>query len=348
MDRMMDEMMGPGADRAMMEQMLGPAERDYLWSVQSAVWLAGGFAGLVAVVLSLLLARQIASPARALTVAAQRVASGDYDQQVPVRSVDELGELAVAFNSMARALGRQEELRRRLAADIAHELRTPLAIIQANLEAMLDGVRPLSTAAVVGVHEETQLLARLITDLQDLSLAEAGHLTLRREPTDLGALACASVAKFESRAEDKGVGLEVESAENLPGADVDPDRVAQVLGNLLDNALRHTPEGGLITVRVQSAAAPGVVQITVADSGPGIPAEHLPYIFERFYRADSARSRKQGGSGIGLAVVKQLTEAHGGRVHVESPSDRGASFRVQFPAHTEAGERPPTRNSSPG
>ncbi len=334
MDRMMDEMMGPGAGRAMMERMLGPAERDYLSSVQTAVWVAGGLAGLVAVALGLLLARQIASPARALTAAARRVAGGDYAQRVPVRSRDELGELAMAFNSMAEALGHQEELRRRLVADIAHELRTPLAIIQANLEALLDGVRPLSTAAVADIHEETQLLARLVTDLRDLSLAEAGQLTLRREPTDLGALAHGSVTKFEAPARDKGVRLRLEVPDALPTADVDPDRAAQILGNLLDNALRHTPEGGLITVSVQPA--PGGVRVTVADSGPGIPAEHLPCIFDRFYRADLARSRKLGGSGIGLAVVRQLTEAHGGRVRVESSAGRGAVFHLEFPVTASA------------
>ncbi len=334
MDRMMDEMMGPGAGRAMMERMLGPAERDYLSSVQTAVWVAGGLAGLVAVALGLLLARQIASPARALTAAARQVAGGDYAQRVPVRSRDELGELAMAFNSMAEALGHQEELRRRLVADIAHELRTPLAIIQANLEALLDGVRPLSTAAVADIHEETQLLARLVTDLRDLSLAEAGQLTLRREPTDLGALAHGSVTKFEAPARDKGVRLRLEVPDALPTADVDPDRAAQILGNLLDNALRHTPEGGLITVSVQPA--PGGVRVTVADSGPGIPAEHLPCIFDRFYRADLARSRKLGGSGIGLAVVRQLTEAHGGRVRVESSAGRGAVFHLEFPVTASA------------
>lgn len=340
MDRMMDEMMGPGAGRAMVERMLGPAERDYLSSVQTAVWVAGGLAGLVAVALGLLLARQIASPTRALTAAARLVADGDYGQRVPVRSRDELGELAVAFNSMAEALGHQEELRRRLVADIAHELRTPLAIIQANLEAILDGVRPLSTAAVEDIHEETQLLARLVTDLRDLSLAEAGQLTLRREPTDLGALARAAVTKFEARARDKGIRLRLEAADVLPQANVDPDRAAQILGNLLDNALRHTPEDGMITVSVQPA--PDAVQVTVADSGPGIPTEHLPYIFDRFYRADPARSRKQGGSGIGLAVVKQLTEAHGARVRVESSAGQGTVFHLQFPIAASAAARVPS------
>jgi len=181
MDQMMDEMMGPEASQAAMEQMLGPAERAYLEAINSSLWLTGGLAALVAVALGLLFARQIAGPVRALTTAARRLGAGDLDQRVPVRGRrDELGELAEAFNSMAEAVGRQEMLRRQMAADIAHELRTPLAVIQANLEAMLDGIRPLSAEEVADVHRETQLLSRLVTDLRDLSLAETGQLPYRR------------------------------------------------------------------------------------------------------------------------------------------------------------------------
>ena len=241
MGSMMDEMMGPGAGRAMLEQMVGPAERAYLASLRGALWLAGAIAALAAIGLSFLLARQIAAPVRALTVAARRMAAGDLRQQVPVRSGDELGELASAFNGLATALAHQEALRHQMAADIAHELRTPLAIIQANLEALLDGVRPLSTEAVADIHEETQLLARLVADLRDLSLAEAGQLPLQRESLPLEVLARVSSERFTPQATAKGVQLNVEAADNLPPVTIDPDRVAQVLRNLLDNALRHTP-----------------------------------------------------------------------------------------------------------
>ncbi len=341
MDRMMDEMMEPSASQAAMEQMMGPAEQAYLAAVENAVWLAGGLAALAAVALSLLFARQISGPVQALTVAARRMGGGDFDQRVLVRTRDELGELAAAFNSMAEAVGRQEMLRRQMAVDIAHELRTPLAVIQANLEAMLDGVRPLSAEAVADVHQETQLLARLVTDLRDLSLAETGQLPLRKEPTDLGVLAQASIARFSSRAEEKGVRLAVEAADDLPPANVDPDRIAQVLGNLMDNALRHTPPGGEVAVKLGSDAGRDRVQLTVRDTGRGIPAEHLPNVFERFYRADRARSRAAGGSGIGLAVVKQLVEAHGGRVWAESLPGQGASFGFALPTADTKADLPP-------
>ncbi len=333
MDQMMDEMMGPEASQAAMEQMLGPAERAYLASINSSLWLAGGLAALVAVALGLLFARQIAGPVRSLTTAARRLGAGDLDQRVSVRGRrDELGELAEAFNSMAEAVGRQEMLRRQMAADIAHELRTPLAVIQANLEAMLDGVRPLSAEEVADVHRETRLLSRLVTDLRDLSLAETGQLPLRKKLTDLSELVRTSVARFSAQAEEKGVRLDAEAADGKLSADVDPDRIAQVLGNLLDNALRHTPAGGEVMVCLQPGAQRDEVRVTVRDTGSGIPEEHLPNIFERFYRADRARTRTDGGSGIGLAVVRQLIEAQGGRVWAESQPGKGATFGFVLPA----------------
>ena len=344
MGRMMDEMMGPEASRKMVEEVIGPAERAYLEAVTGSLWVAGGLAVLAAVGVGLLLARQISGPLRDLTAAARRVASGDLEGRVPVRSRDELGELAAAFNSMAEAVGRQRALRRRMAADVAHELRTPLAVIQAELEAMLDGVRPLSAESVADVHGETRLLSRLVDDLRDLSLAETGQLPLRKEATDMGELALTSAARFAPRAEEGGVGLEVEAADGLPPADVDPDRISQVLGNLLENALRHTPPGGRVTLRVGPASRPATLEATVSDTGPGIPVEHLPNVFEHFYRADGARSRSAGGSGIGLAVVKQLIEAHGGRVWAESPPGRGATFGLTLPVVPAA----PRPNVQPG
>ncbi|QIN85378.1 HAMP domain-containing protein (plasmid) [Rubrobacter tropicus] len=340
MGRMMDEMMGPEASRQMVEEVIGPAERAYLEAIAGSLWVAGGLAVLAAVGVGLLLARQISGPLRDLTAAARRVAGGDLEGRVPVRSRDELGELAAAFNSMAEAVGRQQALRRRMAADVAHELRTPLAVIQADLEAMLDGVRPLSAEAVADVHGETRLLSRLIDDLRDLSLAETGQLPLRREPTGLGELARTSAARFAPRAEERGVGLEVEAAGDLPRADVDPDRISQVLGNLLENALRHTPPGGRVTLRVGPASRPATLEATVSDTGSGIPSEHLPNVFEHFYRADGARSRRDGGSGIGLAVVKQLVEAHGGRVWAESAPGQGSTFGLSLPAAPPSDAQP--------
>ncbi|MDP9458555.1 MAG: ATP-binding protein [Actinomycetota bacterium] len=338
MDRMMDEMMGPEASQAAMEQMFGPAERAYIEAVNGSLWLAGLVAALAAVALGLLFARRISGPIRTLTFAARRLGAGDLEGRAPVDDRrDELGELAEAFNSMAEAVGRQEMLRRRMAADIAHELRNPLAVIQANLEAMLDGVRPLSAEEVADVHRETQLLSRLVTDLRDLSLAETGQLPLRKELTNLSTLVRTGVARFSSRAEERGVRLDAEVSEDSPRAEVDPDRVAQVLGNLLDNALRHAPPGGEVVVRLELGAQRDEVRVTVHDTGSGIPEEHLPNVFERFYRADRARTRTDGGSGIGLAVVKQLVEAHGGRVWAESRSGKGTTFGFALPAAAESG-----------
>ncbi len=336
MSRMMDQMMGQGSGGAMLDQMLGPAERSYLQSVHSALWVAGCIAAVAAVVLSVLLARQITAPTRALTIATRQLAAGDYKQRVPVRSDDEVGELATAFNALAEALAHQQTLRRQMAADIAHELRTPLAVIQANLEALLDGIRPLSSAAIADIHQETQLLARLIADLRDLSLAEAGQLPLHREPTDVAELVRLSGGRFTSQAADKGIQLVVESEEGLPHVNVDPDRFTKVLGNLLDNALRHTPSGGIVTIRVEGGPQPDTVQVTVRDTGKGIAPEHMPNIFDRFYRADQARSRAAGGSGIGLAVVKQIVEAHGGRVWGESVPRQGTCFGLVFPVDRPA------------
>ena len=335
---MMDEMMGPAASQRMMESMVGPAEEAYLVAIHNALWIAALVAALAAVALGLLLARRITRPLGDLNRAASQIAQGDYGQRVPVRSDDELGDLAASFNTMAEAVDRQERLRRQMAADIAHELRNPLAIVQGDLEAMLDGVRPLSKDAVASVHEETRLLSRLITDLRDLSLAEAGQLPLQREPTDLGELARASVERLVSRALDKGVDLRAEAPEDtegLPEAYVDPDRISQVLGNLVENAIRHTPEGGRIMVSLEPENGGQTVRVTVHDTGAGVPEDHLPNVFERFYRADRSRSRSGGGSGIGLAVVKQLVEAHDGRVWVQSTSGEGASFDFTLPANGE-------------
>ncbi len=345
MGRMMDERMGPAASQQMMEQMMGPAEEAYLATIGDALWLAGGIAASVAVVLGLLLARRITRPLWDLNRAARQIAQGDYEQRVTVRSDDELGELAASFNTMAKAVGRQEHLRRQMAADIAHEIRNPLAIVQGDLEAMLDGVRPLSREAVASVHEETQLLSRLIADLRDLSLAEAGQLPLQRRPTDLGELARASVGRLASRVRDKEIDLRTEVSEDtegLPKVEADPDRISQVLANLLENALRHTPESGRVMVSLEPEDGEEAVRMTVHDTGAGVPEDDLPNVFERFYRADPARSRAEGGSGVGLAVVKQLVEAHGGRVSVQSTPGQGASFGFTLPA-VGTGPRVPKR-----
>lgn len=326
----------------------------FLGSVNRSILLAGLMAGVIALGLGSLLFFQITAPIRNLTAAARAIAAGDLSRRVPVRSRDELGELAQTFNTMAESLAQAEEQRRHMVADIAHELRTPLSVIQGNLEAMLDGVLPLDAGQVASVHEETLLLGRLIADLRLLSLAEAGQLKLERTQTDLGDLIHKVVERMRSQAQEKDVTLQVDLPATLPALFLDTDRITQVIGNLLSNALRYTPAGGQVSIHssvISNQSGTGGelttdadvtdiydirwLLVTVTDTGTGIAPEDLPYIFDRFYRADKSRARISGGSGLGLAIVKHLAEAHGGQVWAESPVFRepgepGYGTRVSF------------------
>jgi two-component system OmpR family sensor kinase/two-component system sensor histidine kinase BaeS len=306
---------------------------NFLAGVQQSTWIGSLAAALIALVLGFILFRQIVAPVGAVTSAAQRIAAGQLDQRVPVHSQDEIGQLATSFNQMADALANDRQLRRTMIADIAHELRTPLTVIQANLEAMLDGVLPTSSEEIASLRDEAALLKRLIDDLRLLSLAEAGQLKLEREPVDVGALATSAIEHVRPQAEAGGVELETEIAAHLPVVNADADRLRQVIGNLLSNALRHTPGGGRVTLRatLQSSRQP-VIKVEVIDTGTGIALEDLPHVFDRFYRADKSRSRSSGGSGIGLTIVKQLVEAHSGQVGVESQPGKGTTFSFTLPA----------------
>jgi two-component system OmpR family sensor kinase len=320
---------------------------DFVSAVNGSTWLAGLAAGVLALVLGLLLFRQIVAPVRAVTTAAQHLAAGQLDRRVPVTSQDEVGQLARTFNHMAEALARDRQLRQTMMADIAHELRTPLSIIQANLEAMLDGVLPASPPEIASLHDETTLLSRLVADLRLLSLAEAGQLKLERAETDPGDLVKKVVDRMATQAHENEITLVTDIAPNLPWLEVDADRISQAIGNLVSNALRYTPTGGTVTVRAyigaanpQSASARHptkderrpVIIIKVSDTGPGIAPADLPHVFDRFYRADKSRSRASGGSGIGLAIVKQLVEAHGGQVGVASQAGQGTTFTITLPS----------------
>jgi signal transduction histidine kinase len=270
-----------------------------------------------------------------LTAAVRRMEAGDLSQRVEITSRDEIGDLARAFNLMADGLARLEELRRQLVTDVAHELRTPLSNIRGYLEALQDGVVEPDRRIVDSLHEETMLLNRLVDDLQELSLAEAGQLRLDRHPVALADVVDRAVEAVRPRAAAKGVELQVDLPEDLPLVDVDPRRIGQVLRNLLDNGLTHTGPGGEIGIAARASGQ--WVEVSVRDTGTGIAAEDLPYVFDRFYRADRSRSRATGGAGLGLAIVKQLVEAHGGRVEVESEVGRGTEFTFTVPlSHREA------------
>ncbi len=318
----------------------------YLEAVAQATWIAGVLAVLAAVSLGLLLSRGITSPLRRLTLAAGRVASGDFSQRVEVGSRDELASLADAFNTMAASLAKTEEQRRRLFSDIAHELKTPISVIQGNVEAIMDGVVDATPDRMASLRDETLLLSRLVTDLRDLSLAEAGQLKLHAEPANLEEILKSAVAGMQPEADGRGVRVEASIAGGLPPVLVDPDRVGQILRNLIANALRYTKQGGAVQV---SAAIDGqggpsptravFARVSVADTGVGIPAEDLPHVFDRFYRVDKSRARASGGTGLGLAVVKQLVESHGGRVWAESELGRGTAFHFTLPIVSPASGR---------
>lgn len=330
----MQQMMGRGPFGGWQE-MMGTPEQGFLDAVNASLWTATLLAVGAAVLLSLFLSRQITAPMRRLTQAAKQIATGNLAQRVHETSKDEIGELASAFNAMAEALHRNEQARQQLLAGIAHELRSPLAVIQGNLEAMVDGVVEVTPERLASLHQESLLLARLITDLRDLSLAEAGQLELRRTPTDPQPLLEEVVANFASQAQAKGLQLHLELPQNLPQIMADPDRARQVLRNLLANALRYTPAGGSITLTARHNGG-GQVTFTVADTGSGIAPEDLPHIFNHFYRADPSRQRASGGSGVGLAVVKQLVEAHGGRVWAQSEPGKGSVFSFTLPVAVSA------------
>lgn len=306
------------------------AAGDFVSSVNHSTWLAGGIAAVVALLLGSFLFFQIVAPVQKLTLAAQKIAAGDLQQRIPTQSQDEIGTLATTFNQMADSLARHEELRRNLIADVAHELRTPLTVIQGNLEAMLDGILPANPQEIATLRDETALLTRLVADLRLLSLAEAGQLKLERVETDLAELTARAMEPFHLLAQSNQIELAIDVASNLPFVNVDADRIAQVIRNLLSNALRHTPEGGKVSVICKPDTRQGIL-ITISDTGEGIPPDDLPYVFDRFYRADKSRSRTSGGSGIGLAIVKQLVEAHGGRVRAESQPGQGTSIAFTLP-----------------
>jgi signal transduction histidine kinase len=313
-------------------------EQGFLDRTNQSLVIAGIVGAVVAILLGLLLTRQFTKPIQVLKSGAARIASGDLSHRVKVSSKDELGNLAESFNSMAASLDSSEQARQRLLADIAHELRTPLSVIEGTVAAMVDGVYEPNASNLSSLKEETEVLTRLVDDLRDLTLAESGQLKLETEPTDMASLVQRRVSRAEIAARERNVSLKANIAKGLPQVEIDRRRIEQVLTNLLDNALNHTPSGGIITVTL-AAADSGARQpadsehilVSVADTGEGISAQHLPHIFERLYRVDDARSREKGGAGLGLAIAKQMIELHGGRIWVESEVGTGSRFSFTLP-----------------
>lgn len=289
-------------------------------------------------VLAWWLARRLGRPIGAVSSAAQRVARGDLSARVALpawleRSHDETAELARDFNTMAEHLEGYERERRALIADVAHELRTPLTILRGRLEAMEDGIVPLTVDEVRNLHGQTLLLTRLVEDLRTLSLVDAGRLEVHPREVDVPELIQRTVDGFEPRAAALGVGVSFEAPATL-ASQADPERLAQVVTNLLDNAVRATPRGGSVQVRLQPEGEG--FRLEVADDGPGLAPGSEERVFERFYRADASRSRASGGSGLGLSIVKALVELHGGRVTAANQPAGGASFVVVIPGPATA------------
>jgi signal transduction histidine kinase len=301
----------------------------FIGSVNRSLIISAMVAAAVALIATLFLSRRILAPVVALTGAARKMAGGDLGQRVDVRSSDEIGELALAFNAMSENLARAEQLRRNMVNDIAHELRTPLTKIRCQIEMLQEGLVSPDPGTLALFEEEAMLLQRLIDDLEDLARAEAGQLKLEKSSIDMGEEIESIVAGLRPIASERKLCLRVEVQESLPSLYADPARVRQAIGNLLSNALKHTPAGGEILI--SASLKEGKIEIMVRDNGAGIPAEHLPFIFERFYRADLSRARSTGGAGLGLAIVKHLAEAHGGRAWAESAVAAGSSFFISLP-----------------
>jgi two-component system OmpR family sensor kinase/two-component system sensor histidine kinase BaeS len=278
----------------------------------------------------ILISRGLASPLSHLAEAARMIGARDFSRRVEVKGTAEIAAVSRAFNEMATELETADRLRRNLMADVAHELRTPLTVFQGNLRAILDDIYPLDKSEITRLYDETRILSRLVNDLHELSLAEARQLPLDRKPVHLHLLVEDVVTNFNFAAASESVSVETHLEPDLPPVLADPDRLAQVLHNLMYNALQHTPAGGVISLHAKLDG--DYVQLRVKDTGKGIPAEHLPRVFDRFYRVESDRSRETGGAGLGLAIVRAIVEAHDGYITVESDGvpGHGTTFTVRL------------------
>ena len=324
----------------------GPLERIFVTRLRWLLVAGALLAGALGVLLGLAFSRNLTAPLRRLAHAAQAVANRDFSRRVEVEGSAEMSEVAQAFNEMTAALEQSELQRQNMVADIAHELRNPLSVLQGSLRAILDDVYPLDKAEISRLYDETRLLSRLVDDLRELALADTGQLCLDVQPTDVTQVIGATMESLALVAEARGVRLDTRAPVGLPAVHADPDRLAQVLRNLLINALRHTPVGGEVTVT--AALSSDSMEIAVVDTGEGIAPGDLPHVFDRFWRADPARTRTgrvtpgrnlaggegarwAGGSGLGLSVAKSLVEAQGGRIWVESKPGQGSTFRFTLP-----------------
>ncbi len=315
-------------------------EQAYLDRTSQALTLAALGAALLALIVGFLLARTLTRPLRALTEATEKMAGGDLNQQVTITSHDEIGELAESFNRMSREVARANLLRKQMTADIAHDLRTPLTVIAGYIESIRDGDLAPTPERLDSIYAEIERLQRLVADLRLLAVSDAGELRLNLAPLDVRSLLERVAASFKLSAEQKGIRLTVETDANLPDLTADESRLDRVLSNLISNAIRHTPSGGVVLIQATRKPVLNEVEgtqhvlITVADTGEGIPPSDLPHIFDRFYRADKSRTDADGASsGLGLDIARALVEAHGGRIRASSVIGSGTRFEIELP-HT--------------
>ncbi|MCC6612594.1 MAG: HAMP domain-containing histidine kinase [Anaerolineae bacterium] len=322
--------MQQGGMSQQMESLDDEIERSFRSAVNQALLVAGIAVTAAAVIVSWLVSQRIVRPVRALAVASREIADGKYDRRIDVQGDDELGELTQSFNRMAQTLAQTETMRRELLADVAHELKTPLATITGYMEGLQDNIVAPTAETFQLIHREASRLQRLVEDLQELSRAEAGQVSIHAETLDLAALVGGVSERLRPQFTEKELELTLVSIDDVVMAVVDRDRTEQVLVNLLGNALQYTPSGGQITVRLthdlQSA------RIAIQDNGIGLSQEDTRHIFQRFYRVEKSRSRSGGGSGIGLTIARYFVEAQHGRIWAESQGPgQGSTFYVTLP-----------------
>jgi two-component system sensor histidine kinase BaeS len=305
-------------------------QRRFIKEQEQALALTAGVVVFLAAALSLLMARRLVRPLRELATATHRLAAGEFTVRVPIGSRDELGQLASDFNSLALTLEKNEEARRQWVADISHELRTPLAILRGEIEALQDGIRQPTPQTIQSLHGEVIHLGRLVDDLYQLSMSDVGALTYRKSKLDLGTLLSETVAAFRPEFSSKGIRIE-ESCDDRADAVVfgDPERLRQLFSNLLDNSLKYTDNGGRL--RVQMQGGDGIVTVDFQDSAPAVPATEIGKLFDRLYRVESSRNRSTGGAGLGLAICRNIVEAHAGTITAQPSPLGGLWIRIEFP-----------------
>lgn len=308
---------------------IGVNEQAFIDATNRALLVGGVIAALVAILLALMLSQNILRPIKVMNEAVNQIAAGNLSQQVDISDKGEIGELTRAFNEMAKILETVEQLRRNMVTDVAHELRTPLSNIRGYLEAIQDGVIEPDSTLIASLHEEALQLNRLVDDLQELALAEAGQLNLVYQQVNIQEVVDQSLDMIQPKAAAKQLTIRKQVPDNLPPINADRGRISQILGNLLSNAITHSPVGGEIDVQVKTINSQ--IETCISNTGPGIEMEDLPFIFERFYRTDRSRSRTTGGAGLGLAIVRQLVKAHGGKIRAESELNKGTRFIFSLP-----------------